>query len=84
MDFSRDRPLAPAPHQLQNQQGFTPDGSYLGYLVRRSAVDIGIPLLNHVSLALIFAEALAKYPIDPKHPTNPNVEVKAWSSYVSS
>lgn len=87
MDFSRDRPLAPAPHQLAQDaktKSFRPDDAYKGYLVRRSAVDVGMPLLNHSSLALLFSEALAKYPSPAKSPSSPNVEVKAWDHYVSA
>ncbi|KAI0219174.1 carbamoyl-phosphate synthase (glutamine-hydrolyzing) cpa2 [Massospora cicadina] len=86
LDFSRDRPVAPAPHQLARDAAphtFRPDFAYRGYLVRRAAVDVGTPLLNHPSLALIFSEALAQYPLPPHSPYPVNVEVKAWDHYLS-
>ncbi|KXN70539.1 putative carbamoyl-phosphate synthase arginine-specific large chain [Conidiobolus coronatus NRRL 28638] len=85
MDFSRDKPIgAPSIQQLVEQKkksnGVGEDNSYLGYLIRRSAVDIGIPLINQSNLSTLFAEAISKYPIDSDG--KPNVEVNGWNHYL--
>jgi carbamoyl-phosphate synthase large subunit len=45
------------------------------YLIRRQAVDLGIPLITNLQLAQRFVEALAHKPID-------DLQIKSWGEYV--
>jgi len=47
------------------------------YLIRRHAVDRGIPLLVNAETAALFAQALGRYTLD-------NLQVLAWDDYVPS
>ena len=45
-----------------------------GYLIRRAAIDLNIPLLTNARLASAFIEAISKYSMD-------DIEIKAWDEY---
>jgi len=46
-----------------------------GYLIRRAAVDVNIPLFTKATIANVFVEALAKYSLDM-------LQIKSWDEYV--
>ena len=48
--------------------------SQLNYLIRRTAVDFGVPLLTNMQLAQRLADALDRIPID-------QLKVRPWSAY---
>jgi len=52
-----------------------------GYVVRRSAVDFGIPLLNDAKVGRLFVDACVKKRVDDKVEGIPS-EVKSWSEFV--
>jgi carbamoyl-phosphate synthase large subunit len=45
------------------------------YLIRRQAVDLGIPLITNLQLAQRFVEALVHKPVD-------DLQIKSWGEYV--
>ena len=45
-----------------------------GYLIRRKAIDLNIPLITNTQVAKIMAEALGKYTID-------DLKIKSWKEY---
>jgi carbamoyl-phosphate synthase large subunit len=47
------------------------------YIIRRQAVDFGVPLITNVQLAQRFAEALARKGLG-------DLEIKSWSEYAST
>jgi len=48
-----------------------------GYLIRRAAVDLNIPLFTKATIANLFVEALAKY--------NPDMlQIKSWNEYLNT
>ena len=46
------------------------------YLIRRRAVDFGIPLITNIQLAQRFVEAVVQKNVD-------NLEIRSYSEYVS-
>jgi len=44
------------------------------YVIRRTAVDFGVPLITNLQLAQRLSEALARVPLD-------RLEIRPWSSY---
>ncbi len=47
-----------------------------GYLIRRHAVDFGIPLITNLQVANLLVDALDRFPVD-------QLECRPWESYVS-
>jgi carbamoyl-phosphate synthase large subunit len=47
-----------------------------GYIMRRMAVDFGIPIFTNTSNAAYFVNALKKYDLD-------DLEVKSWQEYMA-
>ncbi|MFA7278060.1 MAG: carbamoyl-phosphate synthase (glutamine-hydrolyzing) large subunit [Candidatus Gracilibacteria bacterium] len=45
-----------------------------GYLIRRKAIDLNIPLITNTQVAKIMAEALGKYKLD-------DLKIKSWKEY---
>lgn len=45
-----------------------------GYRIRRSAADVGVPLINDTELARLFIRALLHHPLE-------NIPVRPWSAY---
>jgi carbamoyl-phosphate synthase large subunit len=50
-----------------------------GYVTRRMAVDLGIPLINHVQCAHLFADA-----VQSVGKCGPKVAVEPWSAFVTA
>lgn len=47
-----------------------------GYLIRRKAIDMGIPVFTNVSSATLFVEAIRRYALE-------DIQIKSWNDYVS-
>ncbi len=48
-----------------------------GYLIRRAAVDVNIPLFTKATIANVFVDGLSKYSFD-------KLEIKSWDEYVKN